>query len=81
MTTTMTVLDVLTSQSATLIRAEVRSASHRSALERGIVQAIRDHGCTVDEVSARTGYSPDAIRKLLSEPLPLSDLGELAGNR
>lgn len=81
MPSTMTVLDVLTSQSAKLIRDEVRAASSRLALERGIVQAIRDHGCSIDEVSAQVGYTPDEIRELLATPLLLDDLDALSGTR
>jgi DNA-directed RNA polymerase specialized sigma24 family protein len=77
----MSVLDVLTSQSATLIRAEVRAQSERSALERGIVQAVRYHNCSVNEVSAVTGLTVDEIRALLDQPLPLDELGDLAGTR
>jgi hypothetical protein len=77
----MTVLDVLTSQTATLIRAEVRAAAERSALECGIVQAVRVHGYSVDEVSAASGLTPDQIRELLVQPVPLDELGDLAGTR
>jgi hypothetical protein len=73
-TTTMSVLDTLNSLSDTLIRAEVRAADHRSALERGIVQAIRDHGITVEEASAQTGLTVDRINFLLDQPVPLDDL-------
>lgn len=79
MSTIMTVLDVLISQNATLIRAEVRAAAERTALERGIVQAVRDHGYSVSEVSAASGLTIEAIRALLAKPLPLDDLGDLAG--
>ena len=77
----MTVLDVLTSQSHTLIRAEVRAQTERSALERGIVQAVRFHGCSINEVSAVTGLTVEQIRDLLARPLPLAELGDLTGAR
>jgi hypothetical protein len=78
-TTTMSVLNVLGSLSETLIRSEVHAASNRSALERGIVQAIRHLGVTVDEVSAETGLTPDQIRALLDRPVPLDTLADLTG--
>jgi hypothetical protein len=78
---TMSVLNVLTSLSETLIRSEVRTMSHRSALERGIVQAIRDHGVTIEEASAQTGLTVAEIRELLDQPVPLDDLAALDGSR
>ena len=75
----MSVLNVLTSLTDTLIRSEVRSAADRSALERGIVQAVRELGFSVSEVSASTGYTPDQIRDLLDRPVPLDDLSTLTG--
>ncbi len=78
-TTIMSVLDVLTSLSETLIRSEVRTMSHRSALERGIVQAIRAELVTVEEASAQTGLTVDEIRELLDRPVPLDDLADLTG--
>jgi hypothetical protein len=75
----MSVLDVLTSLSETLIRSEVRTMSHRSALERGIVQAIRAELVTVEEASAQTGLAVDEIRELLDRPVPLDDLADLTG--
>ena len=81
MASTMTVLDVLTSQSDTLIRASVRAMAERSALERGIVQAVKVYGYSINEVSAASGLTVDEITKLLAQPLPLSDLGDLAGTR
>jgi hypothetical protein len=75
----MSVLDVLTSLSETLIRSEVRTMSHRSALERGIVQAIRAELVTVEEASAQTGLTVDEIRELLDRPVPLDDLADLTG--
>lgn len=80
-TTTMSVLDVITSQSNTLIRAEVTAAAERSALERGIVQAIKVYGYSLSEASAASGLTVSEITKLLAASLPLSDLGELAGDR
>ena len=77
----MSVLDTLNSLSDTLIRAEVRTAGHRSALERGIVQAIRDHGIALEEASAQTGLTVDEIRTLLDQPVPLDDLAVLDGSR
>lgn len=78
----MSVLDVLYSQSATLIRDEVRAAASRSALERGIRQAVNVYGYTVDEASAGSGLTPDEIRSILAQVEPLSDdLADLAGNR
>jgi hypothetical protein len=79
MTTTMSTLDVLSTLADTLIRSEIHTASHRSALERGIVQAVRELGCSVDEVSAQTGVTPDEIRELLDRPVPLDDLADLTG--
>jgi hypothetical protein len=76
----MSVLNVLTSLTDTLIRSEVRSAANRSALERGIVQAVKELGYTVDEVSASTGYTPDAIRDLLDQPVLDTDLARLTGD-
>src|SRR3954449_3217299 len=78
-TTTMSVLNVLGSLSETLIRSEVHAASNRSALERGIVQAIRHLGVTVDEVSAETGLPPAEIYALLDRPVPLDSLADLTG--
>jgi hypothetical protein len=75
----MSVLDVLTSLSETLIRSEVRAMSHRSALERGIVQAIRAELVTVEEASAQTGLTVQEIRDLLDRPVPLDDLADLTG--
>ena len=75
MTTTMSVLNVLTSLSETLIRSEVRTASHRSALEHGIVQAIRAELVTVDEASAQTGLTVAEIRALLDRPVPINLTG------
>jgi len=77
----MSVLDTLTSLTDTLIRSEVRAAADRSALERGIVQAIRDHGITVEEASAQTGLTVAEIRTLLDQPVPLDDLAVLDGSR
>lgn len=77
----MSTLDVLTSLTDTLIRSEVRAAADRSALERGIVQAVRVRGYTVDEVSASTGLTPDEIRALLAQPVPLDELAVLDGSR
>ena len=75
----MSVLEVLTSQSNTLIRAEVRVAAERSALESGIRQAIEKCGFSIDEVSAASGVTPDEIRALLDKPAPLDDLACLSG--
>jgi hypothetical protein len=79
--TTMSTLDVLTSLTDTLIRSEVRAAADRTALERGIVQAVRNHGFTVDEVSAASGMTPSEIRALLGQPVPLDELAVLDGSR
>ena len=78
-TTTMSVLDTLTSLTDTLIRAEVRTMDLRSALERGIVQAIRDHGITLEEASAQTGLTVAEIKTLLDRPVPLDDLAVIDG--
>jgi hypothetical protein len=80
-TTTMSVLNVLNSLSESLIRSEVRTMSHRSALERGIVQAIRELGVTVEEASAQTGLTVQEISALLTRPVPLDDLADLTGVR
>ena len=80
-TTIMTVLDVLTSQNATLIRDEVRTMGSREALERGAVQAVTLYGYSLNEVSAASGLTVPEITALLAKPLPLSDLGDLAGTR
>lgn len=77
----MSVLDTLTSQNATLIRDEVRAAASRSALERGIVQAVRLCGYTVDEVSAASGLPVDEIRALLNRPLDREDLASLLASK
>jgi hypothetical protein len=77
----MSTLDVLSSLADTLIRSEVRTMSHRSALERGIVQAVRELGITVNEASAQTGLTVDEIRELLDRPVPLDDLTDLTGVR
>jgi hypothetical protein len=74
-TTIMSVLNVLSSLSETLIRSEVRTASHRSALESGIVQAIRAELVTVDEASAQTGLTVAEIRALLDRPVPINLTG------
>lgn len=81
MTTIMSALDVLTSLTDTLIRAEVRAAGHRSALESGCVQAVRKLGFSVDEVSEASGLTPDEIRSLLDQPVPLDELATLDGSR
>jgi hypothetical protein len=75
----MSVLNVLNSLSETLIRSEVRTQSHRSALERGIVQAIRELGVTVDEASAQTGLTVAEIRALLDRPVPLDSTADVTG--
>ena len=80
MTSTMSTLDVLSSLADTLIRSEVRTAGHRSALERGIVQAVRDLGCSVNEVSAQTGVTVAEIHDLLDRPVPLDDVSDLTGD-
>jgi hypothetical protein len=80
-TDTMSALEVLTTLSSTLIRSEVRTMGARSALERGIVQAVRDLRFTVDEVSEASGLTTDEIRTLLVQPVPLDDLADLAGDR
>jgi hypothetical protein len=80
-TTIMSTLDVLSSLADTLIRSEVRMAVNRSALERGIVQAVRELGITVNEASAQTGLTVDEIRELLDRPVPLDDLTDLTGVR
>jgi hypothetical protein len=77
----MSALEVLTTLSSTLIRSEVRTMGARSALERGIVQAVRDLRFTVDEVSEASGLTTDEIRTLLVQPVPLDDLADLAGDR
>jgi hypothetical protein len=77
----MSVLNVLNSLSETLIRSEVRTASHRSALERGIVQAVRDLGISVNEASAQTGLTVAEINELLERPVPMDDTADLAGLR
>jgi len=73
-TTTMSVLDTLTSLTDTLIRSEVRAAADRSALERGIVQAVRELGYSVDEASAASGLTVDEINTLLDRPVPLDGI-------
>jgi hypothetical protein len=80
-TSTMTVLDVLADLNSTLIRSEVRTAGYREALERGCVQAIREHGCSLNDVSAQSGLTVEELRALLARPLPLDELGDLAGTR
>jgi lambda repressor-like predicted transcriptional regulator len=77
----MSALDVLTSLTDTLIRSEVRSAADRSALERGIVQSVRELGFSLNEVSASTGYTVDQITDLLDRPVPMDDLADLLGPR
>lgn len=77
----MSVLDTLTSQSDTLIRAEVIAAAERSALERGIWQAVRDLGYSVEEASAATGLTVAEIATILARPLPPEDLDYLASER
>jgi len=79
MATIMSVLDVIASQSNTLIRSEVRAAADRSALESGIVQAVKVYGYSISEASAASGLTPDEIRGLLDRPVPDNDLSRLLG--
>lgn len=68
MTTMLMSTDTLTivrEQSDVLIRAEVRGMEARATLERACVEAVTLLGCTVDEVSAASGLTPAAIRRLL----------------
>jgi hypothetical protein len=75
----MSVLNVLTSLTDTLIRSEVRAAADRSALERGCVQAVKELGYSVSEVSAASGLTTEHIRGLLDQPVPLDDAALLDG--
>jgi hypothetical protein len=81
LTSTMSVLDVLTDQSELLITALVRADTQRAALESGIVQAVRDHKCSVNDVSAATGVTVQEIRQILARNSSSSDLATLAGDR
>ena len=60
--------DVLRVHSDELIRAEVRGMQARETLERACFEAVTKLGCTVDEVSAASGLTPAAIRRILAAP-------------
>lgn len=70
---------VLADQATGLIRAEVRAQEQRERLYSGVRDAVNKLGCTVDEVSAATGLTPDEIRRALEEVPALDDLEVLAG--
>jgi hypothetical protein len=61
-------LIVVRSQSAALIRAEVRGMQVRAALERACYEAITKLGCTIDEVSEASGLTPAELRRVMADP-------------
>lgn len=77
----MSVLDVLSSEATGLIRDEIKAETRRLALESGIRQAVRTYGCTVEEVSAVTGFTPTDIYRMLEREDAPAGLDALAGNR
>lgn len=83
MTATATeTLTVIRSESAALIRDEVRAASQRERLERAVVETIRKLDAGIDEVSEASGLTPTEIRRLLDAPVTLEpELADLAGVR
>lgn len=81
MTRSTLISAVVADQRDALIRAELRAGTQRERLERAIVQAVRDCGVTVDEMSDASGLTPSEIRALLAEPPVAMDLAALAGMR
>lgn len=81
MTQTALISAVVADQRDALIRDELRVGAQRERLERAIVQAIRDCGATVDEMSDASGLTPAEIRGLLETPPVAMDLASLAGMR
>jgi hypothetical protein len=77
MTDALDTLTVVRSQSAALIRAEVRSAGQRARLERACSEAITRLGCGIDDVSEASGLTTDEIRRVIDQKEP--SLDELAG--
>ena len=74
------VLDTLTvvrSESAALIRDEVRAFNQRTRLESAVRDAVLKCGATVDEASAASGLTPAEVQRVLADMPPLSD-GDLA---
>lgn len=80
-TTIMSVLDVLASQAQSHIHTLVREDVERTALARGFKQAIEVYGCSVSEISASTGWTPDQIRTAIDRLVPEDDLAALDGSR
>lgn len=71
---------VLADQSAGLIRAEVRAQEQREKLYAGVRDAVCKLGCSVDEVSAATGLTPEVIKSVIdAEPAVSDELAALAG--
>jgi hypothetical protein len=68
---TLDTLIVVRSQSAALIRAEVRGFQARTQLERACYEAVKVLGCTVDEVSDASGLTPAELRRIVA----LRDIG------
>lgn len=81
MTPSVLISAVVADQRDALIRAELRAGTQRERLERAIVQAIRDCGASVDEMSDASGLTTQEIRALLAEPPVAMDLASLAGMR
>ncbi len=79
MTQTNLISLVVADQRDTLIRHELRAGEQRAKLERAVVQAIRDYGVSVDEMSEASGLTPAEIRALLDTPPVAMDLPALAG--
>jgi len=79
-TTIMSVLDVLASQAQSHIRTLVREDVERTALARGFRQAIEDYGCSISEISASTGWTPDQIRAAIDRLVLEDDLATLDGS-
>jgi hypothetical protein len=79
-TTIMSVLDVLASQAQSHIHTLVREDVERTALAQGFKQAIEVYGCSVAEISASTGWTPDAIRQAIDRLVPDDSLSALDGS-
>jgi DNA-directed RNA polymerase specialized sigma24 family protein len=59
-------LTVVRSESAALIRDEVRALNQRERLERAVTEAVTKLGVSIDDVSDASGLTPAEIRRLLA---------------
>jgi len=72
-------LEVISTLSGDAMRASLQELREQDRLTMGLRQAIR-YGVSVDELSARTGLTPEAIRARCDRELHLGeDLSTLAG--